>query len=153
MSLDVEKLIKVVGLLASTHDGERASAARMASDVLKAYGVSWEEVFRSAFEPGRMASVRVEQKAEERADTERTWMRERYQRHQRANPRYKVWNGVRCADILRALKAMPRNLADWDRAFIDQVIRKGCAKDGLTEKQWAVIIDLANKAGFLRQRA
>lgn len=151
--LDVERLIKVVGLLASNHDGERASAARMASDLLRAYNLTWEDVFRSAFGADRPMAKNLHAKEEQRTEEETSYMRDRWRRHQQANPRYKSMNGTNAADILRALKIMPRGLTDWDRDFVDQVIRKGGAKNGLTEKQWVVIFDLANKAGFGRRRA
>lgn len=166
--LDVEKLIKVVGLLASDHDGERSCAARMASDLLKAYGLTWEDVFRSAFQTDRALGQRMQRSEDNRAeaeaqaqwrqrqerdDVEYSAARERYRRHQHANPRFKIMNGVKAADVLRALKVMPRNLADWDIAFIDDILRRGGAKNGMTEKQWNLVFDLANKAGVLRRRA
>ena len=38
------KLVGVLGMLASTHDGERAAAGLLASRLLKSAGVTWEQV-------------------------------------------------------------------------------------------------------------
>lgn len=42
--MDVERFRKVLGMLGSNHDGERAAAALKASEMLKAAGKSWGEV-------------------------------------------------------------------------------------------------------------
>lgn len=42
--LDLTKLARILGMLGSEHDGERASAARKASEMIKAAGVTWEQV-------------------------------------------------------------------------------------------------------------
>lgn len=43
-ALDLDRFRKVVGLLASDHDGERASAALKATAILTAAGRSWSDV-------------------------------------------------------------------------------------------------------------
>jgi hypothetical protein len=40
----LKKLTKVLGMLGSAHDGERASAAQRASEILKELGLTWDEV-------------------------------------------------------------------------------------------------------------
>lgn len=40
----LDKFRKVCGLLTSEHDGERATAARMATDILKQRGLTWADV-------------------------------------------------------------------------------------------------------------
>ena len=44
MSLDLARFRKVCGLLSSTHDGERAVAASMATAMLRAAGMSWTDI-------------------------------------------------------------------------------------------------------------
>jgi hypothetical protein len=46
--LTANRLAKICGLLSSSHDGERASAARKASEILRSNGVSWSDVFAPA---------------------------------------------------------------------------------------------------------
>jgi hypothetical protein len=43
-----DKLVKVCGLLASDHDGERAAAARQAVKMLQAAGLTWGDIIRPA---------------------------------------------------------------------------------------------------------
>ena len=42
-SFDAPRFIKVCGMLASDHEGERASAAMLASRMLRAAGMTWED--------------------------------------------------------------------------------------------------------------
>jgi len=42
----IERLARIAGMLGSEHEGERATAARMASAMLKAMGLTWSEVIR-----------------------------------------------------------------------------------------------------------
>jgi hypothetical protein len=46
-----EKLAKVVGLLASDFDGERANAAAAATRLLQAHGMSWADLVRPPAAP------------------------------------------------------------------------------------------------------
>jgi hypothetical protein len=39
-----EKLVKVLGMLGSTHAGERDNAAQMATQILKEAGLTWYDV-------------------------------------------------------------------------------------------------------------
>lgn len=43
-AIDRRKLVGVLGMLGSAHDGERASAALKASDMLRRAGVTWAEL-------------------------------------------------------------------------------------------------------------
>jgi hypothetical protein len=45
------KLVKVLGMLGSDHDGERANAARMAAQILKDAGLTWYDVLDIAEPP------------------------------------------------------------------------------------------------------
>lgn len=48
---DLERLRKLAGLLASPADGERANAARMATDLLARHGMTWSEALTPAPTP------------------------------------------------------------------------------------------------------
>ena len=60
--LDKAKLCKVLGLLTSSHEGERAAAALKASEMLRAAGLSWSELLtpngKAAPEPPPRAEPR-----------------------------------------------------------------------------------------------
>jgi hypothetical protein len=43
-----DKLVKVLGMLGSDHDGEVAAAGRMAHSMLKAMGLTWGDVIKPA---------------------------------------------------------------------------------------------------------
>jgi hypothetical protein len=44
---DRERLAKILGMLGSKHEGERASAALMADELRRQYGVQWVDLLRS----------------------------------------------------------------------------------------------------------
>lgn len=45
----VEKLAKICGMLGSIHDGERASAALLATQIIDDLDLTWHEIIMSAF--------------------------------------------------------------------------------------------------------
>src|SRR5262249_29758932 len=45
MTLDRTKLIKVLGMLGSAHDGEALAAARRAQELIRAAGMTWAQAF------------------------------------------------------------------------------------------------------------
>lgn len=47
-SADTERLVRLLGMLGSDFDGERASAALMASRLLKSKGLTWAELLTPA---------------------------------------------------------------------------------------------------------
>jgi hypothetical protein len=40
----LERLIKLLGMLGSAHDGERAAAGRKADELLRRYGLTWSDI-------------------------------------------------------------------------------------------------------------
>lgn len=46
MDFDFTKFLGVVGRLGSDFDGERATAARMATDMLRQHGMAWSDVLQ-----------------------------------------------------------------------------------------------------------
>ena len=76
MTLDSARFRKVCGLLASSHDGERAAAALKATAMLRAAGMSWAQVgvgaaTASAHDAGMMAAIYKTSLDLERARTTR----------------------------------------------------------------------------------
>lgn len=43
-----DKLAKICGMLASPNDQERATAAKLATEMLKKHGLTWDDVIRQA---------------------------------------------------------------------------------------------------------
>lgn len=48
LSLDLPRFIKLCGMLASPNEGERASAALKASEMLKAADLTWQDVLKDS---------------------------------------------------------------------------------------------------------
>jgi hypothetical protein len=56
---NAERLVKVLNLLSSPYDGERAAAGAAATRILKDLGLSWGEVIRTpSIVPGHGADIR-----------------------------------------------------------------------------------------------
>lgn len=55
MALDREKLVRVLGMLGSAHDGERASAGGLAEGMVREAGLTWGEV---VFDPEALVALR-----------------------------------------------------------------------------------------------
>ena|SRR5712671_5916708 len=53
--MDRQKLVRVLGMLGSDHDGERASAARMATQMLREAELTWDHV---VFDPEAILLVK-----------------------------------------------------------------------------------------------
>lgn len=51
-----DKLVRVLGMLGSTHDGERAAAGRLATKLLKTAGRTWDEVVIDNSRPAATAA-------------------------------------------------------------------------------------------------
>src|SRR5262245_24617476 len=50
MSLDpqfIDRLVKLLGMLSSAHDGERANAGAMADKLVRGHGLTWTDVIGS----------------------------------------------------------------------------------------------------------
>jgi hypothetical protein len=45
---DAERLAKLCGMFGSDHDGERASAAAMADEIVRAHGLTWRDVISTS---------------------------------------------------------------------------------------------------------
>jgi hypothetical protein len=121
---DLDRLIKLCGLLTSDADGERATAARMASDLLRAHRLTWAEVLKAGGTVVR--EVRVERGpcpgCAAQAQARRSWR-------------------SAVALLCRVALEQPDLLNGWERRFVfsvgDQV--------RLSEKQHAVVMRLLER--------
>jgi hypothetical protein len=123
---DLDRLIKLCGLLTSDADGERATAARMASDLLRAHRLTWAEVLRAGGAPTVIREVRVEHgpcpACAAQAQARRSWR-------------------SAVALLCRVALEHPDLLNDWERRFVFSVgesVR-------LSEKQHAVVMRLLER--------
>ncbi len=62
-----DRLAKVCGLLASSHDGERAAAAAKASEMLRAAGWSWRDLVERGAKPAPPAAAQHQPCGDHRA--------------------------------------------------------------------------------------
>lgn len=119
--LDHNRLAKVCELLTSSHPAERAVAADKASAILDAAGMTWTDLVGKAFRP----AYEIEQP-------------------DRASTKF----GMSASILVRELAKHKRELSEWEREFVSNLKRFG-ANVTLSDKQWAVVIRLAIKAGIL----
>jgi hypothetical protein len=116
-SQDRERLSKILGMLGSKYDGERASAAMMATNVIKQRGLTWGLILQ----------------------VERDFQSNR--RRQGAHePPPKGW----VADAKRCQAASER-MTEWEREFIVSILSKAQQWPNLTEKQASVLHGIVAK--------
>lgn len=46
MTIDINRLIRIIGMLGSAHDGEVLNAARLASNMLENEKLRWEDIIK-----------------------------------------------------------------------------------------------------------
>lgn len=119
--LDHDRLAKVCELLTSSHPAERAVAADKASAILDAAGMTWTDLVGKAFRPAY-----------------------EFQQPDKASTKY----GMSASVLVRELAKHKRELSEWEREFVRNLKAFG-ANVTLSDKQWAVVIRLAVKAGIL----
>ena len=121
-----EKLAKICGLLTSPHDGERAAAALLASQLIAGMGTSWRDVITSAFRvPPAVASGTT--------------------RKQEKTSEAKVSRHVSYCNWLLVNKS--KLLSDWDVEFLTSLAKK-YRQSTLTEKQESMLACIARKHGL-----
>ena len=59
MSLDRDRLAKILAMLSSNHDGERLAAVNRAASMLQAAGVRWEELVKAPPEASEASAAQV----------------------------------------------------------------------------------------------
>lgn len=138
-----KRLIQLLGMMGSTHDGEALTAARMAQRLLTQLGLTWEEAmgaglseeqakyacelaFRDGYEKGRAAGVAEGNRA--------------VQAYQAARAA-RTWTMV----ARELLNDHDDELNEWETEFCEGFIDRGWASP--TPKQRAVFERIANKCG------
>jgi hypothetical protein len=74
MKLDprsAERLIKLLGMLGSNHDGERAAAATKANELVRAHGLTWFDVIPTA--PAFYQHEHTKRWNDDRQDDQKDW--------------------------------------------------------------------------------
>ena len=103
------KLVSILGLLGSPHDGEVLAAANRATALLRRHGVSWGDlVSQAAQAPPRQKAYR---------------------------PPHRGTIGDEHRMIFELCRQRPEAVTAWERKFLDSV----AALTTLSEKQWVVL--------------
>jgi hypothetical protein len=119
----VSKLAKICGMLGSSHDGERASAALLASQILEDLDISWSDLVIAAFE-GKAPSP--------------TGTSVEYDR------RTAGWHVSYCNWLIIN---RGRELNEWEMQFLNSLLQK-YKRSSLTVKQAACLVKVATKHGL-----
>lgn len=124
-NFDRERLIKLLGMLGSDHDGERAAAARMVHEFARNAGLSWDVLIA---QPERYRILSV---APSPAPRPRNM--------HRATPRRTVCDGWRASTLISYLKARrPKDAAAFEHIDVAH---------GLTDDEWLSLMRMARAAG------
>jgi hypothetical protein len=118
-----DRLTKLCGLLTSEHDGERATAARMASDLLRAHRLTWAEVLKPDRAPARSCPACAARRAP-RGAAAGSWRKT-------------------LATLAELAVRRPALFTDWERAFICNLLDRRT----ISERQREILAELAEKAG------
>lgn len=145
---ELQKLLKVAGMMGSSHDGEAVAALRLVQGILARHTLSLVDILEKGL-------AEQQQKIGESADVWSTVDRgKRREPHKwGGSPRFQTWDGIRADHLLMALKRMPDKLTAWEREFIDSVAGQNRDRKGLTEKQWRAILGVAQKCRLYRPPA
>ena len=157
----IERLARIAGMLGSEHEGERATAAQMASATLKAMGLTWSEVIRRGLSAA--ASPQAHQGHAPANETQAPNSDQGYSQswgHQarRDDRGAREWrvrtrerNGVPAWKWVNELLKHEGRLSDWDRQFLQclrdmgKMTRKNLI---LTTAQWRYVDSIAERIGW-----
>jgi hypothetical protein len=147
-------------MLGSAHEGERATAALMASAILKTMGLTWAEVISRGL--GAATSQQADQAHaapnESQAASSDQDFSESWAHQARDGSSARKWrvrtrerNGVPAWKWVDELLKREGRLSDWDRQFL-QCLRglgKRARKDlALTTAQWGCVQSIAESIGW-----
>jgi hypothetical protein len=142
--MDMEKLIKILGMTGSAHDGEALSALRMAQRLMAANGKTWKDLIGAprAQQPGwdPFAHARENAAREAVREAERARAREEARRAtEEASRRSKPPDDDLALklDCLFILDERPDLLTEWENEFLES-FRHRPDHWSITEKQRAV---------------
>lgn len=135
--MDVERLGKLAAMMQSPVDGEVLNAARMAYRMLQSERLSWQDVIMRAFREHEAPPPPPPPPPP--PQTDRPY-------GAKASGRTATKDGIRARELVGYLSAR-KDLTPWEEQFIASLSKQVAA--GLTVKQWAVVLDIANKRGIL----
>jgi hypothetical protein len=124
---DTEKLVKILGMTQSDHDGEALAALRKAQAIMVRARVGWRDL---------VARQQVSR------PTRPTW------------PPQPQWDGEEASllrDGLEALHDYPAILTDWERGFLKDWETRNPSW-GMSEKQKAVFVRIKAKLEMAKRR-
>jgi hypothetical protein len=160
-TVTVERLARIAGMLGSAHEGERATAAQIATAMLKAMGLTWSEVINRGL--GAATSRQAHQGHAPANETQapssdqgysESWGHQarrddRGVRERRARTRER--NGVPAWKWVDELLKHEGRLSGWDRQFLVCLRDLGerARKDlALTTAQWGCVESIAERIGW-----
>jgi hypothetical protein len=155
----IERLARIAGMLGSGHEGERAAAAKMASAMLKAMGLTWSEIIYRGL--SAVSSRRAHQGHAPANETRSPSSDQGYSesgRHQARRDdrgarrvRTREHKGVPAWKWVDELLKHEKRLGSWDRQFL-QCLRdlgKRAREDlALTTAQWSYVESIAERTGW-----
>jgi len=142
--MDMEKLIKILGMTGSAHDGEALAALRMAQKLMAANGKTWKDLIgapraqQTGWDP--FAHARENAAREAAREAERARAREdMYRAAEELNKRSKSPNDdfTLKYECLRILDERPDLLTEWEAHFLEG-FKNRPDYWSITEKQRAV---------------
>lgn len=130
LSQQITRLRALCGMLSAATDGERATAAMMATRHLKTMGLTWAELVDRAFEvPQQQPQVGP------RYDGPRP----------KQSNRLREYQGITSANAMQVMMAWideAELLTDRDREFIRGAQKQRAGSVGFTRRQWDWVIDI-----------
>ena len=156
----IERFARIAGMLGSAHEGERATAAQMASAILKATGLTWAEVINRGL--SATTCRQADQAHAPGSETQAPGSDQGYSEsgsHQarrdawgaRGHARTRERNGVPAWKWVDGLLKQEARLSDWDRKFLHCLrdLGKSARKDlALTTAQWSCVEAIAETIGW-----
>ena len=138
--VDKARVSKLVGMLASDYEGERANAAAMLTKMAKSAGVSLDELFQQAYgtSPSSLHSMPGMAYPKPTEPTQRQPAR------RTAEPRktgVKRWSNAEKVEFLVKLN----NLTAWERDFIESISERHEDGSQLTARQRNVLSEMWKK--------
>jgi hypothetical protein len=126
------KLIALLGMIGSVHDGEVLNAAKMAQRLLGSMGLSWEEAF------GNSSGGESRSYQDGYNDGYRRGLAEGHATAT-VRPKPATWNGF----ARNLLRDYSDDMSDWENGFVESFVERGWSQP--TPKQRAVFERIADK--------
>ena len=137
-----KRLIQLLGMMGSEHDGEILNAARLAQRLIGSEGLTWEEVLSSGNGKISQDDMQVLFNAGHKKGYDEGYRRGLAEGHAK-QPRA-VQPGTSFVSWVRTLRDMYNDdLTDWEQGFVDSFIQRGWSHP--TPKQRAVFERIADK--------